>query len=118
MMSSVCFEEVTNKMRRMLGQRGQSTLEYAVLVVVIIAALIAMQTYLKRGIQGRVRESSDQIGEQFSPGYTVSNRVTTTFANQSEVQNAGATTTVIHNQYQSVSGAENVMSSGNEYWGV
>lgn len=118
MVSGVVLEEVKNKMRKMLGQRGQSTLEYAVLVVVIIAALIAMQVYLKRGIQGRVRESSDQIGEQFSPGYTVSNRVTTTFANQSEIQNAGSTTTQIHNQYQTLQGAENVLGSGNEYWGV
>ena len=38
-------------MLRMLRKRGQSTLEYAVLIVVIIAALIAMQVYLKRGLQ-------------------------------------------------------------------
>jgi uncharacterized protein (UPF0333 family) len=105
-------------MRRMLGQRGQSTLEYAVLIVVIIAALIAMQVYLKRGIQGRVRESSDQIGEQFSPGYTTSNRVTFVSANQTEVSGNGSTTTVINNQFQNVVGDETVLNSSNEYWGV
>ena len=46
--------------------KGQSTLEYAVLVVIIIAALLSLQTYIKRGVQGRLRKSTDDIGEQFS----------------------------------------------------
>lgn len=106
-------------MLRMLRKRGQSTLEYAVLIVVIIAALIAMQVYLKRGLQGRLRESSDQIGDQFSPGYTVSNKVMTSGSTVSESRQAGgAVTTTITNQWQNVTGAENVLSASNEYWGV
>jgi Flp pilus assembly pilin Flp len=104
-------------MRKGLSRRGQSTLEYAVLIVVIIAALVAMQVYLKRGVQGRMRESTDQIGEQFSPGYTTSNRVTTTFAQSKEVTDAYQTSTQILNQFQNRTGAESVMASGNEYWG-
>ena len=103
-------------MRKCFSKRGQSTLEYAVLIVVIIAALIAMQVYLKRGIQGRMRESSDQIGDQFSPGYTVSNRVTNTASTTREIADAYSTTTQIINQTQTVTGAENVMSAANEYW--
>jgi len=106
-------------MLRMLRKRGQSTLEYAVLIVVIIAALIAMQVYLKRGLQGRLRESSDQIGEQFSPGYTVSNRVTTSGSTVTETRGAaGAVTTDIGNQWQNITGVENVLQAANEYWGV
>ncbi len=105
-------------MCKMLKKRGQSTLEYAVLIVVIIAALIAMQVYLKRGIQGRMRESSDQIGDQFSPGYTTSNMTTNTYTQSHEVTDAFQTNTEIVNQWQSRSGSESVMSSGNEYWGV
>lgn len=104
-------------MRKGLSKRGQSTLEYAVLIVVIIAALVAMQVYLKRGVQGRMRESTDQIGEQFSPGYTTSNRVTTTFSESKELTDAYSTTTQILNQFQNRTGAESVMSAGNEYWG-
>lgn len=104
-------------MRKCLTKRGQSTLEYAVLIVVIIAALVAMQVYLKRGIQGRMRESADQIGEQFSPGYTVSNRVTTTVAQTRELSDAYSSTTEIINQFQNRTGQEEVMASGNEYWG-
>lgn len=104
-------------MRKWLGKRGQSTLEYAVLIVVIIAALVAMQVYLKRDIQGRMRESSDQIGEQFSPGYTVSNRVTYTYSNQRETSDRWGTGTQIYNQFQNEVGWENVMAASNEYWG-
>lgn len=59
----------------MRNQRGQSTLEVAVLMVVVIAALLAMQMYMRRGTQGKLREMSDQVGEQYEPtaaNYTVS----------------------------------------------
>ena len=100
-----------------LNKKGQSTLEYAVLIVVIIAALIAIQVYLKRGIQGRMRESADQIGEQYSPGYTVSNRVTSTYANTFEYNDGASTRTEIRNQFQNVTGWENVQNASSEYWG-
>lgn len=51
----------------MNNQRGQSTVEYAVVIAVIIAALLAMQIYMKRGTMGKLRDASDQIGEQFDP---------------------------------------------------
>jgi Flp pilus assembly pilin Flp len=51
-------------------RKGQSTLEYAVLIVIIIAALLAMNTYIKRGVQGRFKQAADDIGDQFSPGNT------------------------------------------------
>ena len=40
---------------------GQSTMEYAVLLAIVAAALIAMNVYVKRGIQGRLRDLADQI---------------------------------------------------------
>ncbi len=50
--------------------RGQSTLEYAVLIVIVVGALLSIQMYIKRGVQGRLKSSSDDIGDQFSPGNT------------------------------------------------
>ncbi len=49
---------------------GQSTLEYAVLAICLVAALLAMAVYIKRGMQGRLRQSGDELGEQYSPGNT------------------------------------------------
>lgn len=57
-------------------RRGQSTLEYAVVIAVVVGALVAMQYYIKRGVQGKLRESSDQIGEQYSAGNVTSKYTT------------------------------------------
>lgn len=45
----------------MLNRKGQNTAEYAILIALVIAVAIAMQTYVKRGIQGRVKDSSDDF---------------------------------------------------------
>lgn len=104
-------------MRKWLKKNGQSTLEYAVLIVVIIAALVAMQVYLKRGIQGRVRESADQIGSQFSPGITTSNMTTSTGGTTTESLENNQMTTTFNNQFQNRSGTETVGNADQEYWG-
>ncbi len=53
-----------------IKKRGQSTLEYAVLVVIIIGALLSIQFYIKRGVQGRLKSAADDIGDQYSVGNT------------------------------------------------
>ena len=63
---------------------GQSTLEYAVLVVIIIGALLSIQFYLKRGIQGRLKSSADDIGDQYSVGNTNVLKSTNTFSKTTE----------------------------------
>ncbi|GEM_PF-1656970 len=52
----------------MLGDRkAQSTIEYAVMAAVVVAALLLMQRYMQRGVAGKLRTATDQIGEQFTP---------------------------------------------------
>jgi len=51
-------------------RKGQSTLEYAVIIAVVVGALLAMQIYMKRGVQGRLRGAADDIGKQFDAGLT------------------------------------------------
>lgn len=46
-------------------RKAQSILEYSILLIVIIAALMTMQTYMKRGFQGRWKASVDEMGEQY-----------------------------------------------------
>ena len=38
-------------------RKGQSTAEYAIVIGLVIAAAVAMQVYVKRGIQGRIRDA-------------------------------------------------------------
>lgn len=47
--------------------RAQSTLEYSLIVACLAGALLAMQIYIKRGIQGRLRTATDEIGEHYAP---------------------------------------------------
>ncbi|MDP3042656.1 MAG: hypothetical protein Q8N62_08070 [Candidatus Omnitrophota bacterium] len=46
----------------MLNRKGQNTAEYAILIALIIAAAVGMQTYVKRGLQGRVKEAVNHTG--------------------------------------------------------
>jgi len=57
------------------SRRGQSVFEMSLLLVLVVAALIAVQVYLKRSIQGRLRNSADAIGEQYDPARTASDFV-------------------------------------------
>lgn len=50
----------------MFIRRAQSTLEYAIIIGVVVSALIAMQTYMRRSVQGRLKQGADQIGQQYS----------------------------------------------------
>jgi Flp pilus assembly pilin Flp len=59
---------MAKKYAKRLRSIGQSTAEYAVLVAIVTMALISMQLYIKRGIQGRLRE----LAHQLAPGSTPS----------------------------------------------
>jgi uncharacterized protein (UPF0333 family) len=103
-------------------KRGQSTLEYAVLIVVIIGALLSIQVYMKRGIQGRLKSAADDIGDQYSDGNT--NVIETTIKNSSteEAFNAGNSTYVITNangngEVTNTTKNSVVNNTTQEYWG-
>lgn len=59
------------------GNRGQSTLDYAILLLVVLALFVA-GGYVKRAIEGRIKETSDQIGPQYDPFLTESSFTTVT----------------------------------------
>lgn len=42
-------------------KKGQNTAEYAILIALIIGAAITIQTYVKRGIQGRFKDEVDTM---------------------------------------------------------
>ncbi|MFA6349800.1 MAG: hypothetical protein WCY12_02585 [Candidatus Omnitrophota bacterium] len=99
---------------------GQSTAEFAVLLAVVAAALISMQVYLKRGIQGRVKDLASQIApdasgkgaQQYDPGRTVSEYTTIQAANTAQEYVNGVTTTYQNGDYGS--SAETMTRSGYE----
>ncbi len=51
----------------MRRSKAQSTVEYAILIIIIVGVFLAMQNYIKRGFQGRWKASLDDYGEQYDP---------------------------------------------------
>ena len=101
----------------MLIKRGaQSTLEYALVIAVVVGALVAMQVYVKRGVQGRLKSAADDIGEQYSPGNTTGTVAVTTTSSSSESLNSGVTKTNSSTN-QSKNTNEAIATFDKEYWG-
>jgi uncharacterized protein (UPF0333 family) len=89
--------ERTNKLfkeakMKMLSRKGQSTLEYAILIACIVGALIVMQIYLKRAFQGKMAESTDQIGEQFDVNHSETHSYSTRTGQVTQIRDHGVQT--------------------------
>ena len=96
-------------MQIMRQERGQSILEYAVLISIVIAAAIGMQTYVKRGLQGRYKAVTDNLviganggsaavanlggPRQYEPYYAESSFRTTTNQETTEAYGEGGVVT-------------------------
>ena len=76
--------------------KGQSVMETSILILVIVAALIAMQVYLKRGIQGRLRANVENIGEQYDPQATTSDFTLTHISNETTITNTAVKNVILN----------------------
>ncbi len=101
--------------------KGQSTMEYAVLIIIIVGALLAVQVYIKRGVQGRMKSSADDIGDQFSPGNTNAIKTTVTHSNTQEdfgVEGQGLQKTTMNQpEITNTKKASQIINVDQEYWG-
>lgn len=64
-----------------MKRNGQAILDYVILLLVIISALLIIKHYIRNTLSGKIREGADTIGqgEVYRPGYT---SVTTTTENR------------------------------------
>ena len=97
-------------------KKAQSTLEYAILIGFVAAALITSQIILKRHYQGKLRESAQSMGEQFSPGITTNEYTTTSSTVSTETVRGGESATVINNQTSDRTGHERIDVNEREYF--
>ncbi len=86
-------------MLKLWGKKAQSTAEYAILIALVVGAVAAMQVYVKRGIQGRIKDVVDHTGGagevggasfsfstgQYEPYYLASDAATTRNSSNQEV---------------------------------
>lgn len=57
------------------NKKAQTVVEFSLLLVVAIVALIAIQGWIHRALQGRLRSEADSIGGQFSAGHANVQRI-------------------------------------------
>ena len=98
--------------------RGQSTMEYAILIIIIIGALLSIQVYIKRGVQGRLKSAADDIGEQFSPGNTRSTVSTNSRSSTNDTYINGVTKSKLLEPETSNTAVDtNILNADQEFWG-
>ena len=104
-------------------RRGQSTAEYAIVLSVVIAAIVGMQLYVKRGMQGKFKQVSDyyaglrgnnnvlsNAGTQYEPYYIGSNITSNSNTSGTEGMALGGTFT--KNNLNEASGRTGTMNQG------
>ena len=54
------------------GRNGTLSVEYSVLIAVVVAALVGLSVYMMRSVSGRWRQVGDTFGygRQYEPGVT------------------------------------------------
>ena len=92
----------------MLNRKGQSTLEYALIIAVVVAGLLLMQHYVKRGYSGRLKSASDDMGEQYDPSTYSGDIKHTQSTAFDETVKSGATTKTYSKDERTKTGSETV----------
>ena len=102
----------------MRNRKGQSTAEYAIVIGLVIAAAVAMQVYVKRGIQGKVKDATDFVDadagsvvgttSQYEPYYLKSEMDSQRDAENKESVSKGGSVSrqIVGNEYSSRTGVQ------------
>jgi len=117
------------EVKKMLNRKGQNTAEYAILIALIIAAAVGMQTYVKRGLQGKMKDAVNHTGtaqevgganltfsgDQYEPYYAASdtNVKTMNNATRSETAHGGIVQGINNKTTVDVGGTETVSDTTN-----
>jgi Flp pilus assembly pilin Flp len=82
------------------NKKAQNTAEYAILISLVVAGIIAMQTYAQRALQSRVRDAAQYLTDQtsvmgdtvqYEPYYLTTNYTVT--RNEAQIQELDNVTT-------------------------
>lgn len=102
-------------------KRGQSIMEYAVLVIIVIAALLVLQNQIKRGVQGRLHQSAKDIGDEYSSGnmnIVIRKRTVSNTTESLGIAGQGKQSTVLRaDEYTNTEERRRVINTEFEYYG-
>jgi len=86
-------------------KRGQSTIEMVTLILIVAIAVFLMRGYIKRAMQGKIKQSADQIGQAWD--YSDADPSTTVYysnyvvdSTTTEVQETTGTSVVNYEQFR------------------
>jgi hypothetical protein len=100
-----------------LMRKGQSTAEYAIVIGLVIAAAVAMQVYVKRSLQAKIKDAADYKDEaavmlntqQYEPYYMESNLTSSRSASSAEnTATGGGVTRTLSNDTSSRTGTQSI----------
>ena len=105
-------------MFRLKNKKAQSTAEYVIVLGLVVAAVMAMQTYIKRGLQGRIKDVvdyKDNAGQamlfstnQYEPNYINSTFSTNRASNETENSVSGGAVNRTTNEGSSRVGTQKI----------
>ena len=73
MLDSSVSQYRASRIKHRASRWGQSITEYTVFITVVVMALLAMQIYFKRGVQGKIKDMVGYLGsESYNPNSTYS----------------------------------------------
>jgi uncharacterized protein (UPF0333 family) len=106
------------------NRKAQSTAEYAIVIGLVIAAAVAMQVYVKRGVQGKIKDATDYVDSdagtvvgttsQYEPYYLGSNMTATRNASSTENVATGGGVGRTTNEASSRTGTQNITAAENQ----
>lgn len=99
-------------------KKAQSTLEYAILIIIVIGALLSIQVYIKRGVQGRLKSATDDIGDQYKVGSTNIRISTFLASNTHDTFDKGTTRSALTaKEISSTNMTSNIIGVNQDFWG-
>jgi uncharacterized protein (UPF0333 family) len=100
-------------------KKGQSTLEFTILIIIIIGALLSIQVYIKRAVQGSLKSAADDISaEQFSIGNTnYTRRIQSSSTTVDTSINGVVGSNIVDDEGTNITTSMNILNTQYEYWG-
>ena len=102
------------------NRSGQSTAEYAIVLGLVIAAALAMQVYVRRGIQGKMKDATDYNDPaatmlkttQYEPNYQTTTAMVSTRVGEEEAETykgGGVRRTITGEEVSSRTGEQKIL---------